>query len=71
MAELCRKCFIEIWHPTQEEIDNIVMSEDNDMCEGCMEWGSYVHHLGKDISCEEYDKFMSRVADEFIKLSDT
>ena len=38
MAELCRKCFIEIWRPSQYDIDHIVMSKDNDMCEGCMDW---------------------------------
>lgn len=34
------------------------MSEDNDMCESCMNWGPYVHHIGaalqlpKDIDLE-------------------
>lgn len=46
MAELCRKCFIEIWRPDPYDIRNIVMSEDNDMCECCMNWGPYVHHIG-------------------------
>lgn len=46
MAELCRKCFIEIWKPSQDDIDNIVMSEDNDICECCMECGPYVDHIG-------------------------
>lgn len=46
MAELCRKCFIEIWHPTQKDIGNIVMSEDEAPCEGCNSWGKYVDHIG-------------------------
>jgi hypothetical protein len=45
MAELCKKCFIEIWRPSQEEIDHIVMSKDNDMCESCMNWGPYVDYI--------------------------
>lgn len=53
MAELCRKCFIEIWRPSQYDIDHIVMSKDNDMCEGCMDWGLYVDHIGTD---EEVNK---------------
>ena len=48
MAELCRECFIEIWKPSQHEINNIVMSEDNDMCESCMNWGPYVDYIGTD-----------------------
>lgn len=48
MAELCRKCFIDIWRPSQYDIDHIVMSKDNDMCEGCMNWGPYVDHIGTD-----------------------
>lgn len=45
MAELCRECFIRTWHPSQEDIDNIVMSDDFDMCEGCCSWGPYVDHI--------------------------
>ena len=45
MAELCRKCFIKIWKPSQYDIDHIVMSKENDMCEGCMTWGPYVDHI--------------------------
>lgn len=53
MAEFCRKCFIEIWRPDAYDIRNIVMSEDNDMCECCMDWGPYVDHIGTD---EEVNK---------------
>lgn len=45
MAEFCRKCFIESLYPSQEDIDLIVMSEDETMCEGCMNWGQYVDYL--------------------------
>lgn len=48
MAELCRKCFIELWHPSQYDIDHIVMSKDETMCEGCMTWGPYVDHIKSD-----------------------
>lgn len=48
MAELCRKCFIEIWRPSKYEIDHIVMSKSNDMCESCMNWGPYVDYIGTD-----------------------
>ena len=45
MAELCRECFIKIWHPNAYDIEHIVMSEDNDFCEGCMDCGPYVDHI--------------------------
>lgn len=48
MAELCKKCFIEFFHPSQYDIDHIVMSKDNDFCEGCMNCGPYVDHIGTD-----------------------
>lgn len=36
MAEFCKKCFLEIegYHEDSE----IVMSKDEDFCEGCTEW---------------------------------
>lgn len=48
MAELCKKCFIEFFHPSQYDIDHIVMSKDNDFCESCMNCGPYVDHIGTD-----------------------
>ena len=45
MAELCKKCFIETWHPNAYDIEHIVMSEDNDFCEGCMDCVPYVDHI--------------------------
>lgn len=47
MAEFCRKCFIDTFHPSREEIERIVMSDDEFMCEGCMEWGQYVNYLAQ------------------------
>lgn len=60
MAELCRECFIKIWRPDTYDIRNIVMSEDNDVCESCMNFGPYVSHIGaalnlpKDIDFDLY-----------------
>lgn len=45
MAELCRKCFIETWHPNAYDIEHIVMSNDNDFCEGCMDCVPYVDYI--------------------------
>ena len=45
MAELCRKCFIETWHPNAYDIEHIVMSDENDFCEGCMDCVPYVDYI--------------------------
>ena len=45
MAELCRKCFIETWHPNAYDIEHLVMSEENDFCEGCMDCVPYVSRI--------------------------
>ena len=72
MAELCKKCFLEFWRPYMEEFgdleDEIVMSDNYDICEGCGDFGPYVHHIGKDISREEYDKTIERIADDLIRI---
>ena len=49
MSELCKQCFIETWHPTAYDLEHIVMSEDNEFCEGCMNCGPYVER----IDCED------------------
>ena len=54
MAEFCRECFIKAWHPSQNEIDHIVMSNDNDFCEGCMNCGLYVLYIGEHEDKEQY-----------------
>lgn len=45
MAELCRECFIKTWNPSAYDIKHIVMSKDNDFCEGCMDCVPYVDHI--------------------------
>lgn len=73
MAELCKKCFLECWHPLDAAgiEKDIVLSEECEICEGCGDCVPYVHHIGNDISCEEYDELMNRVADEFAKIGCT
>ncbi len=75
MAELCRKCFIETWSQYYDDIslleEDIVMSEDSELCEGCGEFLPYVHHLGRELTCEEYDEAMNRIADIFCELGNT
>lgn len=45
MAELCRKCFIETWHPNAYDRHHILMSEENEFCEGCMDCVPYVSSI--------------------------
>ena len=45
MAELCRKCFIKTWHPNAYDTAHIVMSKDNDFCEGCVDCVPYVDYI--------------------------
>lgn len=45
MAELCIKCFIETWHPNAYDRAHIVMSDDNEFCEGCFDCVPYVDHI--------------------------
>ena len=51
MAELCRECFIETWYPYMKNAgdteEDIIMSEDSTVCEGCGRFLPYVHHIGK------------------------
>ena len=53
MAEFCRDCFIKTLHPSQYDIDHIVMSEDWYLCEGCGKIGPYVDHIDGYLSDEE------------------
>ena len=45
MAEFCKECFLEIegYHNDKK----IVMSEDEDFCEGCNEWKTVVVRIKK------------------------
>lgn len=71
MAELCRECFIKTWHPYIDDAakleleEDIVMSEDNQICEGCGKCIPCVHHIGKELSCAEYDEAMNRAFELF------
>ena len=49
MAELCRKCFIEQFKPSQEEINRIVMSKEKDVCEGCGKFVRFVWCIGDEM----------------------
>lgn len=73
MAELCQKCFIETWHPDQYDIDRIVMSEDNAVCEGCMSYGPYVDHIrgefnDKDSILDFFDELVKEKTNEQTNL---
>lgn len=45
MAELCLKCFIETWRHNAYDQAHIVMSEENEFCEGCLDCVPYVDHI--------------------------
>lgn len=62
MAELCIKCFIETWHPNAYDIDHIVMSNDNDFCEGCMDCVPYVDYI------DECDIRYTHRVEDFVKI---
>lgn len=51
MAELCLKCFLETWHPNAYDRTHIVMSDDNEFCEGCMDCVPYVDHIDQSDLC--------------------
>lgn len=45
MSKFCRDCFIKSLHPSQYDIDHIIMSEDWCLCEGCGKIGPYVDYI--------------------------
>ena len=45
MAELCLNCFLDTWKPNAYDRAHIVMSTDNELCEGCMDCAPYVDHI--------------------------
>ena len=45
MAEFCKKCFLEFMFPNAYDRHHIVMSEDNEFCEGCMDCVPYVDYI--------------------------
>lgn len=42
MAEFCLRCFLNLLKPNAYECSHIVMSDDNDFCEGCNDYAPYV-----------------------------
>lgn len=45
MAEFCRECFIAVWRPNAYDRHHIVMSDDDCLCECCMDYGPYVDRI--------------------------
>lgn len=37
VSELCLNCFLDTWKPNAYDRAHIVMSNDNEFCEGCMD----------------------------------
>lgn len=42
MSELCLQCFLDTWKPNAYDREHIIMSRDNEFCEGCMDCIPYV-----------------------------
>lgn len=49
MAEFCRECFIRCLLPDPKDIPYIVMSEDNDFCEGCGKVAPVVLYIDRNL----------------------
>ena len=66
MAELCRKCFVATWAPNAYDQHHIIMSKDNDFCEGCWDCGPYVDGIdGSDLRpTTNSDEFCKAVTHE-------
>ena len=45
MAELCFECFLDTWNPDAYDRAHIIMSNDNEFCEGCMDCVPYVEAI--------------------------
>ena len=45
MAELCLSSFLDTLKPNAYDRAHIVMSTDNEFCEGCMDCGPYVDYI--------------------------
>lgn len=73
MKKFCKQCCLDLWKDYAEDLslieDDIVMGNDDVVCDGCGRVGPYVHHLGKDISCEEYDNVLNRVTEIYANLT--
>ena len=62
MAELCLKCFLETWNPNAYDRAHIVMSNDNEFCEGCMDCAPYVDHI------DQSDLRLTSMISDFVQV---
>lgn len=62
MAELCLKCFIETWHPNAYDRSHIIMSNDNEFCEGCWDCVPYVDHI------DPSDLRLATTVEDFVRI---
>lgn len=46
MADFCKECFIKAFRPSQEDIEKIVLSDDDYLCEGCGRYKKVVDYIG-------------------------
>lgn len=53
MAEFCKTCFVSSLQPSQDEIDHIVMSEEEELCEGCGKVLPVVDYVDLDVGVRE------------------
>lgn len=45
MAEFCKECFIDLLCPSEDEINRIILSDDEDLCEGCGQYKKVVSYI--------------------------
>lgn len=64
MAELCRKCFIEICNANAYDLEHIVMSNESDFCEKCTDFMPYVDYI--DLS----DLRVTSTSNDFVRVVD-
>lgn len=62
MAEFCLNCFLDICKPNAYDRTHIVISNDNEFCEGCMDCVPYVDHI------DSSDKKACATAGDFIGI---
>lgn len=63
MAELCLDCFLDTWVPNSYDQAHIVMSNDNEFCEGCMNCVPHVDYI--DLS----DREITATTDELMSVT--
>ena len=66
MAEFCKECFKNIFHPSNDEYKRIVLSLDNDFCEGCSNCTQYVDHIAKTVDeADRENEHINRLRHQF------